>query len=335
MGSVGKLFSSESVKAPRRKFGHVLVLMLLIPVLAVAEGDKLSDVQRQQIIRAFLAENPFVHRALPRGKTGIRIEGSKVSPSEAEMSALVTTFGAAAKPGERARITAVRFAHHSVIFEINGGPVKRKKWSDRVSVGVNGSDVTRAGQAQPDADSANSNSNGSYVALALKDNVDSLTIDQIKELLAPVLDFKATSVAEAYQKSLPPLLAAAIKNHHALVGMDKEMVTYAMGRPPHRLRETKDGQEYEEWIYGAPPQDVEFIRFLSDKAVSIEDMKVTGEKVVRTQDEVGDLNGALNASAQRRTRPDSAAAPTEEGRSAPTLRRPDEKPDPEDSTPRR
>jgi hypothetical protein len=98
------------------------------------------------------------------------------------------------------------------------------------------------------------------------------------------------------------------------------MVLYAMGRPPRRVRETKDGKEVEEWIYGAPPQDVEFIRFVNDKAVSIEDMKVSGEKLERTADEVG----TLDASAEKHTRPDSMSA-DEERRRAPTLLRPGEK----------
>jgi hypothetical protein len=301
-----------------------VLLTLALPVLAPADDSKLSDVERQQIIRAFLAERPFMHRALPRGKAGIRIEGSKITPSEAEINQLVAQFGTAAKPGERVKITGVRFVHQGVIFDVNGGPVKRKSLRDRVSVGINGVDP-RATQAQPAEDSVYADSGGSSVFLSLKDGAN-LTTDQMKELLAPVLDFKAMSVAEAYQKSLPPKLAEAVKQHRALVGMDKEMVLCALGRPPRRLRETKDGQEIEEWIYGAPPQDVEFIRFVGEKAVSIEDMKVTGEKRVRTDNEVGDLSGVLDASAEKHTRPDALAAPAdEELRSAPTLLRPGEK----------
>jgi hypothetical protein len=44
--------------------------------------------------------------------------------------------------------------------------------------------------------------------------------------------------------------------------------------------------EYEEWIYGTPPQDVEFIRFVGDEVVRIETMAVDGKKVVRTDPEV-------------------------------------------------
>ncbi len=83
--------------------------------------------------------------------------------------------------------------------------------------------------------------------------------------------------------------------------MNKEMVGYAMGRPPRRIRETSDGKDYEEWIYGAPPHDVEFIRFEGDKVVRIEDMKVSGEKQVRTQNEVGRQLGGV--SMLRETRP--------------------------------
>jgi len=39
------------------RFACVL-LMLVAPVLAASEDSKLSEVQRQQIIRAFLAERP-------------------------------------------------------------------------------------------------------------------------------------------------------------------------------------------------------------------------------------------------------------------------------------
>jgi hypothetical protein len=322
----------QHVNAARRHLGvRLLVLLLIASAAVIAEDSKLSNSQRQEIIRSFLAERPFVHRAFPRGKQGIRIEGNKITPSEAELNQLVASSGPAAKPGERAQITAVHFVHRGIIFEVNGGPVKRKKWTERVSVGVNGVDP-KAQSGQTD-ESVYTNSNGSFVFLAVKEDPSSLTVANIKDQLAPVLDFKALSVAEAYQKSLPPLLAEAVKKHHCLVGMDKEMVTYAMGRPPRRIRESKDGEDYEEWIFGAPPQEVQFIRFLKDKVVSIEEMKVTGEKVVRTQDEIGDLNGALNASAQPHTPPDAMAAPADdERRSAPSLMRPGEKStDPKDS----
>ena len=309
----------------RRCAVGLLALLLAVGTLASANDAKLSEAQRIAIIRTLLAEHPFVHRAFPRGKAGIRIEGDKISPPEAEMNQLIVQYGTAAKVGERVQITAVRFEHHGIAFEINGGPNKRKSWRDRISIGVNPADPENsAGQEDGDI---YTNATGSSVFLAIKDDNVSLTAERIKEMLSPVLDFKALSVSEAYEKSLPPVLAKAVKNHRALVGMDKDMVIYAKGRPSRRLRESRDGKDYEEWIYGAPPQDVEFIRFIDDKVVSIEEMNVSGEKVVRTQDEVGNLGGALDASAKKQKEPEAMAGPDSgaEQRSAPpSLLRPGE-----------
>ena len=54
-------------------------------------------------------------------------------------------------------------------------------------------------------------------------------------MLEPVFDFKALTEAEAYQKTLPPKVQEAIKDHKILVGMDREMVIYAVGRPPKKI----------------------------------------------------------------------------------------------------
>ncbi len=326
MNRWAKVLFLQSVRpATCRQTLGILVLLLLVATLAAADNAKLSEAQRVAIIRTFLAERPFVHRAFPRGKAGVRIEGDKITPAEAEMNQLIAQYGTAAKSGERVQITAVRFEHHGIVFEIDGGPANRKSWRDRVSVGVNGVDPRGA----PHEGDVYTNSRGSSVFLAIKDDAASLTADHIKEMLSPILDFKARSVAEAYERSLPPVLVQAIRNHRALVGMDKDMVIYAMGRPPRRLRESADGKDYEEWIYGDPPQEVKFIRFLDDKVVSIEEMKVSGEKVVRTQDEVGDLGGTLDASAKKQTRPEAmatdSAAGTEQPSAPPTLLRPGEK----------
>jgi hypothetical protein len=49
----------------------------------------------------------------------------------------------------------------------------------------------------------------------------------------------------------------------------------------------KDGEtDYEEWIYGDPPQDVDFVRIVGDEVVRVETMKVGGQKIVRTEKEI-------------------------------------------------
>lgn len=305
----------------RNLFLALLVLVSATSAFAEEKPKKLTDDDRKTILRNFIAETPFAHRYFPAGKTGIKIVDGVISPSEEVVRQLVADFGPAVKPGDRAKITDIRFVKNGIVFEVNGGPVKKKKWYERMSVGVNGAETTTTGRA-PDRE-LYTNARGSFVMLGFKDGVPSLTPDEIKKMLAPVFDWGSMSIAEAYQKSLPPKLAEAVKDHKALVGMDREMVTYAKGRAPKKHRErTDDGAEYEEWIYGQPPNDVEFVRFVGDKVVQITTMKVDGEKIVRNQDEVGDLNGAVSAMAKKPNAPAEQESTTR--RNGPSLMRPGE-----------
>jgi hypothetical protein len=106
--------------------------------------------------------------------------------------------------------------------------------------------------------------------------------------------------------------------------MNREMVIYAKGRPEKKIREKDDqGSEYEDWIYGEPPHDVDFVRVVGDDVVRVETIKVGGEKVVRTEKEV-DLGGPTVA---------SAAQKEDKPVKAPTLRRPgEEAPNPRPSS---
>ena len=137
--------------------------------------------------------------------------------------------------------------------------------------------------------------------------VPEMTGDQVRDMLSPVFDFKALNQAEAYEKTLPPKVQEAIKNHKVLVGMDRDMVIYAKGRPPKKIRDKDDkGQDYEEWIYGNPPEEVDFVRFQGAVVARLEIMTVDGEKIVRTEKEV-DLQGG-----RYRSRPEEAGRETGE-----------------------
>jgi len=92
------------------------------------------------------------------------------------------------------------------------------------------------------------------------------------------------------------------------------MVVYAKGKAPKKVRERDGETEYEEWIYGEPPQDVDFVRFTGEEVVRVETMKVGGEKVVRTEKEVVLDQPDKQAREQQQDRPANA----------PSLRRPGE-----------
>lgn len=301
----------------RRSFMLGALSGLLVALAFAADAGrapKLSEQNRRDLIRTFTAESAFAHRSFPMGKVGLKIENGQVFPSEAEVRQLVADNGSACHPGERVQITNLRFTGREIVFEINGGSLARKKWWQHIEVGSAGAPGSPRGS---NPDDVSNNARGSYVMLAFKDYVPDVTAGQVKEMLAPVLDFKAESAAEAYEKSLPPKLQQAIKEHRALVGMDRELVIYAKGRPPRRIRERDGGTEYEEWIYGQPPNEVEFIRFVSDKVIRIETMQVDGEKVVRTQLEV-DLASEISPDAHKSTQAQEAAT------SGPSLLRPGE-----------
>ena len=306
---------------PHRK--AVLAAALVVFAIPSFAGDKgkppkLTDQDRQTIIRNFQAELCFSHTYFPMGKVGLRItpEG-QVTPGAQEVRAMVEQYGPAAKPGDRVKITNVIFKGKAIIFEINGGPVKKKKWYERISVGGMGGDVAPMDKSG-DPTNLDVNNRGSYIALQFKDYVPVLTTDQIKAILKPILDFNSMNAAQAYAESLPPIVQQAIKDHKALVGMDRDMVMAAMGRADKKIRDNDGKEDYEEWMYGEPPKEVNFVRFVGDRVVRVETMKVDGEKIVRTQKEI-DLDAGHDTTVAKKETQEP-----EQPADAPSLLRPGE-----------
>jgi hypothetical protein len=289
--------------------------------------EKMTKETRMNLIRAFEAETVFVRRPFPMGPEGLTLKDGQVHPDDSEIQRLIATYGPALKPGDRARITNIDIKDDRIIFEINDGPKKKRKWYQHIEVGMGGT------MAPIDPSDPNANPRGTYVVLEFDKYIPEMQPEQVKELLNPVLDFHAKSAVEAYLDTLPAAVKEAIKDHEVLVGMNHDMVTYAKGRPPQKIREKDNGVPYEEWIYGAPPQDVEFVRFVGDQVVRLETMSVDGKKTVNTE-----RAAAFDSPeyAKQQGKPpgaeagaDSASAnkPAEAKRSkAPTLRRPGEAP---------
>jgi hypothetical protein len=169
------------------------------------------------------------------------------------------------------------------------------------------------------------NARGSIVQVKFQKHVPEMNVDEVKEILNPFFDFHSKSAVEAYLETVPPKVKEAIKNHEVLVGMNRDMVTYAKGRAPRKIREKEEGVAYEEWIYGQPPQPVEFVRFVGEEVVKVTIMKVDGEKLVRTEKEV-DLGGPTLAQQQQQQQEAQPAAskPAPSPSKRPTLRRPGE-----------
>jgi hypothetical protein len=288
---------------------RLFVIPLVFSSLALAGNSpppKISKETRQEIIHVFNEELVYIRTNFPMGRTGLKLRDGTVTPAGPELQHLMALWGPAAKPGDRARISDVVIKEDHIHFEINGGPIKKQKWYQHIQISGGSASVPIA----PSDSSANAR--GSFVDLYFDKYVPEMTGPELKQLLRPVFDFESKSAVDAYLETVSPQVKDAIKNHHVLVGMNHEMVMYAKGRPPKRVREHADEVDYEEWIYGVPPQDVDFVRFVDDEVVRVETMKVDGQKIVRIEKEV-DLSTPTVAKKQE-----------ERPANAPTLRRPGE-----------
>jgi hypothetical protein len=122
--------------------------------------------------------------------------------------------------------------------------------------------------------SNNSDSNapgGTSIEVDFHKPVAGMKASEVKKLLAPVLDFDRHSVTEVYSETLPPEVQQAIKEKRALVGMDREQVRLALGQWTRKERETKDGMELEDWIYGTPPGKITFVTFNGEKVIKVKE----------------------------------------------------------------
>jgi hypothetical protein len=287
------------------QFTLALAFSISAPASDTAQPH-LTKETRLDIIRAFNSELCYVRTNFPMGKTGLKLRDGKLTPSGDDLQHLMALWGPAAKPGDQARITTVAIKGDYIHFEFNGGPVKKQKWYQRIQ-------VQGSGGSTPVAPSdSNANARGSFVDLYFDKYVPEITGPELKKLLRPVFDFDSKSPLDAYLETVSPKVKEAILAHRVLVGMNRDMVIFAKGRPPKKLREHADDVEYEEWIYGEPPKDVDFVRFVGEEVARVETMKVTGEKEIRTEREV-DLPPTAVAEKQ-------AERPV----NAPTLRRPGE-----------
>ena len=277
-----------------------------------ANAPHISKQTRLEIIRVFETQLVYARTSFPMGTKGLTLKDGVVSPNGVEFEQALNLWGPAVKPGDPAHISFVQIKNDHIRFEINGGPILRKKWYQRVQVyGANG--PVAQTEAMPQT-----NAHGSCVDLYFDKYVPEMTAGQVRDLLYPVLDFKARSREQAYLDSVPPKVKAAIQAHHVLVGMNQEMVLHAKGKPPKKVRERGGETQYEEWIYGEPPQDVDFVRIVNDEVVRLEIMKVGGQKIVRTEREV------ILEKPDRDTEAKKEQQEQDHSANAPSLRRPGE-----------
>jgi hypothetical protein len=281
------------------------------PVFIANNAPHMARQTRYELIRDFETQLVYSRTLFPMGTKGLILKNGVISPNGEELQQQLNLWGPSIKPGDPAHISYVQIKSDHIHLEINGGPVHRQKWYERIEVaGANGPVTTSP-------DSPQTNPHGSSVDLYFDKYVPELTAMQLRSLLYPVLDFTARNKEQAYLNTMPPKVKEAIQAHRVLVGMNQEMVLHSKGKPPKKVREHDGETQYEEWIYGEAPADVDFVRFVGDEVVRVETVKVGGEKIIRTQKEVF-LDQEQNKEAK--TEKEQQQQPAH----APSLRRPGE-----------
>jgi len=232
-----------------------------------AKADRLRPESRLEIIRYVSGEFARAVRVLPSGKKGFRYKvGQPVDDKLVRQAAM--SNGAAGNPGDVVQITRIEFRQKEIVVDINGGGKRRARLRDRIQVSVGGlPTVTATPVGGPPAYRAV----GATLILDFGQPLPDISSDELKQHLGAFLDFsKSRSAAVHWVETLAPEFQQAIKERRAIVGMDREMVVAALGKPERKLRERDDdGLEIEEWIYGQPPGQTIFVRFAGEKVVSV------------------------------------------------------------------
>ena len=231
------------------------------------KDQPLRPESRLELVRYVSGEFARVVQPIPAGKNGLHIKVGQ-QPDQKGLGLAIARSGSAINPGDKAQITSLEFKEREIIVNINGGGRGKKRLRDRIHLEVGGvPTMTTTGQET----AVNTNA-GATVFLDFDRPLPDMTPDELKQYLSGVLDFsKQHSAAVQWVDTLPPDIQNAIRDKRPAVGMDREMVVAALGRPDRKVREkTPDGNEIEDWIYGKPPAKTVFVKFDGDKVIKVE-----------------------------------------------------------------
>jgi hypothetical protein len=247
-----------------RAFAIVAVFAVLTVLPGIASAEKLTFEDRVELTRGLMAEYGTVKILLPRSKKALEFDSNGTFDKK-EWAAVAKESGPAARAGDTVQITKISLESDRIVLEINGGYRGGKKWYSGVQVSSNG------GSSVPIGNNDSNSPGGTSIAILFHKPLEPIKASEIKKMLAPVVDFEKHSVTEIYSETLPPETQKAIKEKRAMEGMNREQVVMAMGRPAHKSRETKDGLELEDWVYGQAPGKITFVTFKGDKVIKVKE----------------------------------------------------------------
>jgi len=245
---------------------RVLVAFVAVTSLS-ADQKKLTMDHRVEIMRGLMAEYATVKVPLPCSRKPLEIDTHGVWNHQ-KWDDAARQFGPAGRVGDLVQVTHVDIEKDSIVLEINNGMRRRGSWKDHIQIGMAG--PVGGGVNQTNGPATNA-PGGTVIALLFEDGVGDVSSAEVKKMLAPVFDFDKHSATEQLSETLTPEVKKAIEDKKPIQGMDRDEVLMALGRPVRKSRESKDGVDYEDWIYGQPPGRVTFVTFVGAKVVKVKE----------------------------------------------------------------
>jgi hypothetical protein len=242
------------------------LLAALILGASVSAHAQLSQDARFAILGSLIATEGASRIPMPLGKNGLELSDSGVIDRD-KLQKEIASNGQAITPGKIVSITAIEFGDKSIEFELNNGGTKKKGILSRINIEAGGGiSSSQQGASQPEQAAI-----GSKVTLKFASKIPSqLSVEQLKDLLNPVIDFTKQSTARAGVEALPPEFQDAIAAKEAKVGMDSNTVMLALGRPTRRGTEKNaKGVMQEEWRYEGKGRRTTFVTFENDIVVEV------------------------------------------------------------------
>ncbi len=246
----------------RNLWAGFLALSVALPASAQISRDA-----KFEILRTVIAEQGAARIALPFGADGVEIsEAGEIDNDKLDKQ--MKKNGQSIEAGKVVTVTEIAFADNKVEVELDGGGKNKKGIFDRIQLGVGTGNTT----APVGRDDKTKKAKGSKIVVRFAAKVPAaLTPSQLKVLLDPVIDFNKRTFLKTGLESLPPEFQEAVKAKEARIGMDRNTVIMAMGRPDTKSREKIDGISTEDWIYYGRGYKAKFVRFQDNVVVQIKE----------------------------------------------------------------
>ena len=234
------------------------------------KNGPLQDQSKLELIRYVSGEFGKAIKPLPAGKEGFLVHVGKPMNGEL-LDRAVATHGAAVNTGDKVQITKLEFRDHQIVVDLNGGGRGKKSWKDHLHIDMGGLPTAQVSTTQDQGPPGLQPGMGSTVFLEFSKALPDMTPEDLKQLLSPLVNFaRERSAAVQWIDTLPPEMKKAIEQRKPVVGMDREEIVAAIGKPDHKIRERDhEGNDIEDWIYGQPPNKTVFVRFQGERVTSI------------------------------------------------------------------